>query len=104
MTDDVGYEGVKITSRKEEAAQACRLRCLYIRFAVTDNETAFALNCPMIHQIVDHARRRFTPGMICDIACNRSGRMMRAIAYVVDTCITRSEFGDHPVVKTIDLN
>src|SRR4051812_36840675 len=58
---------------------------------------------PMLHQVMDHARRRFAPLVIFQIAGHGAIWMVRAIPDVVDVRALCCEFREHPVVQRIEL-
>jgi len=77
---------------------------LDIALAVADDKTADVAHRPMLHQVMDHAGRRFAPVMIFEIARDRSVRMMRTISDVVDHSALGGELGAHPVVQCVELD
>ena len=76
---------------------------LDIAVAIANDKTSLVAHRPVLHQIVDHAGRRFAPMMVFEIAGDGAGGMMRTIADVVDPGALRGEFVAHPVVQRIDV-
>src|SRR5260370_3126091 len=58
---------------------------------------------PVLHQIMNHARRGLAPMMVFEIAGDGARGMMRAMSDVVNDGPLSGEFGKHPVVQLIEV-
>ena len=103
LSHHLGDERVEIAAGEQEAGQPDRAAGLDVALAVADDKAAGVAHRPMLHQVMDHAGRRFAPVMILEIARDRSVRMMRAISDVVDDSALRGKLGAHPVMQRVEL-
>src|SRR5581483_9098075 len=103
LPQNIGHEGIEIAAGKQKTRKIGGLGRLQVAQAIADHETALVADRPVLHQIVDHAGLRFAPVMVFEIALDRSFRMVRAIADIVDMRSLRCKFAPHPIMKFVEL-
>eukprot|EP01035_Chromulina_nebulosa_P041328 gene41328-55899_t len=96
---NVGNEGIEIATCEQVTRQSGCGAGLDIWRAIADHETARMPDRPMLHQIENHAGAGFAPRVILEIAGDRAGGMVRAIADVVDHGAFGFQLGAHPVMQ-----
>src|SRR6266702_5299133 len=104
LSDHLSHERVEVAAWKEKAWQSERLAGLDVPGLISDHEAPVELHGPVLDEIAQHAGCGLTPRMFLDVAGDRSLRMVRTEADVIDPRTFAGELVAYPAVQRVHIS